>query len=133
MWRIYKRRVRALHPTSTMPSINNLPTELILTIFGFMDSKTMIRASSTCRRWYKLYSLPGQQYKVAQHRYSVVDGPPNDEWPVSRRLEALRAYQARWYALSWAKSCSFDNKTSGQCKFFSGVYGKADNVNKRIS
>ncbi|CAG7848031.1 SubName: Full=Uncharacterized protein {ECO:0000313/EMBL:CCA75303.1} [Serendipita indica DSM 11827] len=86
-----------------MPTIDDLPTELILAIFAFMDPKTMISASSACRQWYKLYSLPEQQYKVAQHRYSVVDGPPNNEWPVSRRLEALRAHQARWRTLSWAK------------------------------
>ncbi|CCA75303.1 hypothetical protein PIIN_09288 [Serendipita indica DSM 11827] len=109
-----------------MPTIDDLPTELILAIFAFMDPKTMISASSACRQWYKLYSLPEQQYKVAQHRYSVADGPPNDEWPASRRLEALRAHQARWRTLSWAKSHTFNNDTGDQWECFSGVYGRAN-------
>ncbi|CCA75304.1 hypothetical protein PIIN_09289 [Serendipita indica DSM 11827] len=116
-----------------MPTINDLPTELILAIFAFMDPKTMITASSACRQWYKLYSLPEQQYKVTQHRYSVADGPPNDEWPASRRLEALRAHQARWRTLSWAKSHTFNNDTRDQWECFSGVYGRANRFQNCIT
>lgn len=103
-----------------MNALEILPIELIVVIFEHLDIPSLLAASAvgvlrlgndlandrriqTCREWKRLAQTPSLVYSVLCYRYGVQDGPPGHGWPVPKRIEALKRYQARWNSLRWLK------------------------------
>lgn len=108
-----------------MPALGQLPTELLIVVFEHLDPKSLLVAATICRLWNTLTRSPNFQYKVLLHRYSMVDGPADAAWPVSRRLESLRAFYARFSTLRWYKSYRIAMDPTNLWELFSGVYAQA--------
>jgi len=82
--------------TIVMPSLDDVPNELLEHILWETDAQTTTRCRQVSKRFNDLISTSiSLQYKIELAMACLQDGPPG-EMTISERLQALRTRRAAW-------------------------------------
>ncbi|KAJ7283696.1 hypothetical protein C8J57DRAFT_1462686 [Mycena rebaudengoi] len=98
-----------------MPSLQNIPSELLEHVCHFLDAKSILRLTEVSRQFSPLLDRSSAlQYKVHLEFAGLCDGPGRHS-SSSERLEMLQTYQAAWADFDSAQKPITSVSTSGQC------------------
>ncbi|VDB86049.1 unnamed protein product [Peniophora sp. CBMAI 1063] len=82
--------------TSRNAEVQNLPDELLAEILLYLDCRSVLRCSQTCRRFHAIVTgSQGLQYIVELSLTGTLDGSPDCPQSTAERLQLLRARKRR--------------------------------------
>ncbi|KAF7330170.1 F-box domain-containing protein [Mycena venus] len=108
---------------STLPSINDIPLELLSEILALLDAKTLLLCSSICNLWHEtIKHSPELQLTIELWADGMVRGDSS----VLKSAEALRALDARrraWQNLEWTSKTVVEIESLTTCRAYELVGG----------
>ncbi|KAF8190667.1 hypothetical protein K438DRAFT_1831422 [Mycena galopus ATCC 62051] len=106
-----------------VPSLKDIPPEILCEILGFLDPKSLLLCSTACKLWHGMVkSSPELQYTIELW----ADGMTRGSSGVLTRAETLKALHDRrqaWRKLEWTSKTIVEIESLGLCRAYELVAG----------